>query len=162
MTLSTKIISGFILTNIIYLLLLGATFIIVRPLTRAASELESYIIPVSDLASDVRYNVAEQRSFIRAYAADPNLSQQTFDQAAAFNKAANEDLKNLGRIFADPAAALLATPAITDAYQKMLAAAEENAALVFATPDMEQKYLHIRRQFSATAQDALAALAGAI
>jgi hypothetical protein len=34
--LSTKIIFGFVLTNVIYLLLLAAIFIIVRPLTLAS------------------------------------------------------------------------------------------------------------------------------
>jgi len=162
MKLSTKIIFGFALTNLIYLLLSGAMFLFVWPLIGTTEALNNYVQPANDNTSELRYNAAEQRSFIRQYASDQNLDPKLLDTALARNKAAAQNLATIGKHLDNPASVAIRIPAIQEPFAKVKAAFDEATSYLMLTSEYETKYLQIRRQFSATAQKALAAVDEAI
>jgi len=158
MKLSAKIILGFALTNLVYLLLSGAIFLTVWPLIGTTEALNNHVQPANDNVSELRFNIAEQNSFIRQYSSDQNLDQKLLNAALARNKAAASSLNNIAKILNDPEAAALRIPEIIEPYNKIKAFFEEASGLLLATSDYETKYLQIRRQFSVTAQKALDAV----
>jgi len=158
MKLSTKIIFGFALTNVVYLLLSTAILVAVWPLIGTTEALNNYVQPANDSTSELRYNVAEQRSFIRQYASDPNLDPKLLDTAIARNKSAAKQLENIAKYLNDPASVAIRIPAIQEPFAKVKTAFDEATSLLMVTADYETKYLQIRRQFSATAQKALDAV----
>ncbi|MDR2935163.1 MAG: methyl-accepting chemotaxis protein, partial [Candidatus Adiutrix sp.] len=153
MKLSTKIVFGFVLTDVIFILVMAAIFLIVRPLTEAAMELDEYITPLNTNASEIRYQVAEQRSSMRAYVSSPSLDPKLFEQALEFNQATGKALAEINKILSDPRAAILNTPTAADAYQKMAAAYETNSRLLPATRESEEKLLQLRGDYLAVFAD---------
>jgi len=162
MKLSTKIIFGFALTNFIYLLLSAAMFMFVWPLIGTSEALNNYVQTSNDSTSELRYNAAEQRSFIRQYTSDPNLDPKLLETALARNKAAAKELENITRHLNDPASVAIRIPAIQEPYAKVKASFDEATGFLLATSEAETNHLQIRRQFSATAQKALDAVDEAI
>jgi len=162
MKLSAKIILGFALTNLVYLLLSTAILFAVWPLIGTTEALNQYVSPTNDSTSELRYNVAEQRSFIRQYASDPNLDQKLLDTALSRNKSAAKELDNITKNLNDPNCVAIRIPAIQEPYSRVKAAFDEATSFLMITADYETKYLQLRRQFSETCQKALDAVDEAI
>jgi len=155
MKLSTRIIFGFALTNLIYLLLSAGMFMFVWPLIGTTEALNNYVQTSNDSTSELRYNAAEQRSFIRQYTSDPNLDPKLLETALDRNKTAAKELDNITKHLNDPVSVAIRIPAIQEPYAKVKASFDEATGLLLATSEAETKHLQIRRQFSATAQKAL-------
>jgi len=162
MKLSTRIVFGFALTNLVYLLLSTGILFTVWPLIGTSGALNSYVSPTNDATSEIRYNSAEQRSFTRQYSNDQNLDPKLLETALAFNKAAGANLDFIAKQVNDPGSVVIRTPEITDRVVKIKTAYDEASALLKATPEIETKYLQTRRQFSDTARKALGVLAEAL
>jgi len=162
MKLSTRIVFGFALTNLVYLLLSAGILFTVWPLIGTSGALNNYVSPTNDSTSDLRYNTAEQRSYIRQYSADQNLDPKLLEAALAYNKAAGDNLDFIAKKVNDPASVALRIPEITDRLVKVKAAYDEATAQLKLTSEAETKYLQTRRQFSDTARKALGVLAEAL
>jgi len=162
MKLSTKIIFGFALTNLVYLLLSGIIFLFVWPLIGTTEALNNYVQPANDNTSELRYNAAEQRSFIRQYASDQNLDPKLLETALARNKSAAKNLEIIAKHLNNPDSVAIRIPAIQEPFEKVKTAFDEATSLLLVTSDYETKYLQIRRQFSETAQKALAVVDEAV
>ncbi|MDR2725387.1 MAG: hypothetical protein LBC90_04850, partial [Candidatus Adiutrix sp.] len=145
MKLSTKIFFGFILTNVIYVLLLVVVFVVVRPVETDSEKLVKYVMSAYENSTHIRYLVAEQRSTMRAYLISPTKDRKIFDQFIAVTKAADEDISLLSRLLSDPEAALIQTPAITAAYRNIARAVKDYTVLAMATPDRLDKVMASRR-----------------
>jgi len=85
MKLSTKIIFGFALTNLVYLLLSTAIFLFVWPLRGISNNLNTYVQSSNDSTSELRYEASEMRSFIMQYSADPDLDPKLLETAMDSN-----------------------------------------------------------------------------
>jgi len=155
MKLSTKILFGFLLTNTIYLLLLAAIFMIVRPLDMASQDLIKLIVPIYDNSADIRFNVAELRSNMRAYAASPDLDHKIFETASDFGKSASGGIDDITKILSDPRAEFLRTPEITGSVQKMLEHFKLNTQLLTETPPAAEAALKLRMEYSDIALEML-------
>ncbi|MDR2934639.1 MAG: methyl-accepting chemotaxis protein [Candidatus Adiutrix sp.] len=158
MKLSTKIVFGFLMTNVVYLLLLAAILLIVRPLGRASAELVQFIVPIYEKTASIRYNISEQRSNIRAYVSSPNLDRSLYDLALANNKAGTDGSEEIGKILSDPRAAFLKTPAITGAYKRIVDGLKTNSPLLASTASAEENLAKARREFSSVAGEMLETL----
>ena len=150
MKLSTKIIMGFILTNVVYLFLLVGIFIVVRPVETDSEELVTYVMKAYENATHARYLVAEQRSAIRSFLASPTNDRKIFDEFVEYNRGTSEALSNLNQIFSNPQADYFQVPAIAGPYQKAAAATKSYTDLAMTTPDRQDKLLQLRLNESAT------------
>jgi len=162
MKLSTRIILGFALTNLVYLLLSAVILENIWPLIGTSDALQNYVSPTSDNNKEFKLNIAEQRSFIRQYMADSNLDQKLYDAAMSYNKAANAALEGITKSLNDPNSTDIRIPEITEPHKKVKAAFDEVTGYLEITDDYERKYLEVRRQFSDTARKVLGVMAEAL
>ena len=158
MKLSAKIILGFALTNAVYLLLSAIIFFFVWPLFGISRALNDYVQSANDSTSELRFNVAEQRAYIREYARSPNLDPKLFETAIDRNKAAAKALENISTHLNDPASVAIRIPAIQEPYVTVKASFEEVTGLLQPTADTATKQLQARRKFSDIADKALDAV----
>jgi methyl-accepting chemotaxis protein len=158
MKLSTKIVFGFILTNVVYFVLLAVIFVLVRPLEQASKDLVELNVPIYEKTAAIRYNVSEQRSNIRAYVSSPTLDRKLYEMAVENNKASSEAMDEINKILSDPRAAFLRTQEITGTYQKMLEAFKANVPLLQATSNAEENAFNSRMAYSEVALEMLSVL----
>ena len=159
MKLSTKIVLGFLLTNLVYFLLLVVIFFIVWPLNRASKDLISLNLPIYDKTAIIRFNVSEQRSNTRAYSGSPTLDRNFYEAALENNKATANAIGEIGQILSDPRAAFLRTQKITGFYQKITEAIKTNSSLLADTGPAEANAFNFRLEFSEIALEMLETLA---
>jgi methyl-accepting chemotaxis protein len=162
MKLSTKIILGFVLTNVIYMVLLGTIFTFVRPVATSSDLLAEYIIEAYEHSTTIRYEMEAQRAAMRAFLASPTKDRKIFDQFIAANKAIAEAISALDGILSAPEAAILQTPAITASYRQIAGASKEYTDLALVTPDRQDKILDFRNKFMAGFNHSLSALDAAM
>ena len=117
MKLSSKIISGFTLTNIIYIILMAAVFIFIRPVDKDSDNLVAYVIEASDRAGDIRYEMAQMRYAVRAYLGSPDRNRKYWDEFMEAHNSVNVSLKDLNRLINAPEATFLRNSAVIGAFQ---------------------------------------------
>jgi len=159
MKLSAKIVLGFLLTNLVYCLLMAAILFIVWPLDRASKNLISLNLPIYDKTAAIQFNVSEQRSNTRAYSSSPTLDRNFYEAALQNNKAVVSAIGEIGQILSDPRAAFLRTPDITDTFQKITEAIKTNSALLADTGPAEANAFNFRMEYSDIALEMLETLA---
>lgn len=67
MKLGTKIFMGFILANVIFVILVIAVYIFMRPVLIGSNDLTENLLPLLEESSDIQYNAAMEGSEIRNY-----------------------------------------------------------------------------------------------
>jgi len=157
MKLSSKIVCGFVLTNFIFILLLGFIFFFVRPVKAEAEGLGRFLLPLFQKAADLYHDAAEQRSSLRAYLASPDNDTRLFEEFLDSKKSSDEAEAKIAEILSSPEASFLQTPAITQAFQKFSSASEDFAGLALGVPARQETIFNAR---SATAAAYLQAAAG--
>ncbi len=148
MKLSSKIIIGFIMTNVLYIILQAVIFFSVRPVETQAELLADYVMPAFELAADTRFNMAEQRSTIRAFVADPTNDRKIFDIFLASNRKVEDNISKLGAILSAPEAAFLATPEVSAAFRTIADNFRTYTEVAMLTPERQDAGLAQRvKQF---------------
>jgi len=155
MKLSVKIILGFAMTNLVYLLLSTVILITIWPLIGTSGALNNYVSPTNDCTSELRYNTAERRSFLMQYVADQNLDPKLLETALSRNKEAGEALETITKNLSDPNSTAIRIPAIMERHAKVKAVFEEATNMLGPLAESEQKYLKGRRLFSEVARKAI-------
>lgn len=67
MRLGAKIVFGFILVNIIFIILSGVIFLFLRPVQHGSEDLSGTLLPILNRAADLRYNSAMEGSQVRFF-----------------------------------------------------------------------------------------------
>ncbi|MDR2725158.1 MAG: methyl-accepting chemotaxis protein [Candidatus Adiutrix sp.] len=125
MKLATKIILGFVLTNLIYVTLSTVIFWTALPASREAEHLSGELLPLLDRASVIQYSIARESQMIQAYRG--NVDPEILVESLVYNAEAVKNLHQLkaslaryagGRDFTAPLTAL------EDSYRKFRALAE--------------------------------------
>ena len=155
MKLGTKIVLGFALTNLVYLLLSAFILLTIWPLVGTTGALNSYVSPTNDNTSELRYETAEQRSFTMQFMANENLDPKLLELAITHNKTAGEDLDKITKVLSDAKLSALQVPAILEAQKKVKAAYDEATDLLAKITESETKYLHSRQEFSEVLRKAI-------
>ena len=88
MKLSSKIILGFVLTNVIFAVLSAFIFVSLRPVESDLARLENGLLPMFNAASDFQYYAARTNGFYELYGATG--TKEVLDQANTRAKNANE------------------------------------------------------------------------
>ena len=158
MKLSSKIVYGFILTNLIFILLLGFIFFLVRPVKTEAESLLRFLLPLFQHAADLYHDAAEQRSALRAYLASADNDIKLFDEFLASKKSSDEATAKIAEILNNPRAGFLQTPAFTRAFKNFLSANEEFADLALSSPARQEAIFNARNATSATYLEAVNSL----
>ncbi|MCL2029896.1 MAG: methyl-accepting chemotaxis protein [Deltaproteobacteria bacterium] len=154
MKLGTKIILGFVLTNLIYLTLFAIIFVFVRPQQAITASLDRYVLRAMSLADEVRFLVAEQRGTLRDFRASPDNDRRIFDQFLALNKATTECITNMDRLLSEPGAASLRTQELSRIAQLVPALFQEYTTLAMTVPDHQDLLLKARNDFAASYREA--------
>jgi len=155
MKLSVKIIFGFAMTNLVYLLLSTVLLTTIWPMIGTSGALNNYVSPTNDCTSELRYNTAERRSFLMQYVADPNLDPKLLETALSRNKEAGEVLETITKNLSDPNSTAIRIPAIIERHAKVKAVFEEATNMLEPLAVSERKYLEGRRRFSEVARKAI-------
>jgi len=155
MKLSTKIVLGFALTNLVYLLLSAFVLLTIWPLVGTSGALNHYVSPTNDNTSELRYETAEQRSFTLQFMSSETLDPKLLELARTHNATAGQDLENITKVLSDPGLAALQVPAILEAHKKVKASYDEASGLLKRITESETRYLQSRQQFSETARKAI-------
>ena len=162
MKLSSKIIQGFALTNIVYIILLSSIFVFVQPVKTEIGQLTKYVLAAFEHSKDICFLVAEQRSAMRAFLASPNNDRAIFREFIEDNKAAAAQISGLDSLLSEPEAAFLRTPATTGAYREIVNSFKAYTEMSLATPDRQDKMLKLRNEFMVTYNDAVKSLTEAL
>ena len=120
MKLSSKIISGFSLTNIVYIVLMGAIFSFVKPVEMDSEALTGYVMAASDKAGEIRFQISQMRLNMRSYMSSATRERKFFDQCVANSGAAGPRISELNQLVNSPEAAYLRTPEVTGALQTIM------------------------------------------
>ncbi|MCL2028903.1 MAG: methyl-accepting chemotaxis protein [Deltaproteobacteria bacterium] len=158
MKLGTKIILGFVITNIIYFVLLTTIFVFVNPVRTGAGLLEQYALGALTAADDVRFEMANQRAEMRAFLASPTNDRKIFESFVESNRAVSKNLQDIGVILAAAGAAEIRTPAVTGSFQRFNADFQEYTDLAMATPDRQDAILVLRNNLFTAYQETVKAL----
>jgi len=158
MKLGTKIILGFLLTNVIYFVLLTTIFMFVRPVQTSSEVLDKYVIYALGTADDIQYNMEKLRSIMRAFLASPTNDRKIFDEYMAGNKETADLIKEFGILLNTPEAGILRTSEITGHYQKIASMFQEYTALAMTTPERQGNILESRNMFMAAYDETIQAL----
>ena len=145
MKLSSKIILGFLLTNIVYILLLGTVYIFVRPVQAESVRLLSYVLPISEGAAVISNSMGELRSAIRALIASPTNDRKYLDDFMAYKKTIDDSITEINQVFSSSESSFLQVPSITDPYRLFLGFYKDYIGMALATPERQDKILSQRR-----------------
>ncbi|MDR2725491.1 MAG: methyl-accepting chemotaxis protein [Candidatus Adiutrix sp.] len=162
MKLGTKIILGFVMTNVIYFALLTAIFVLVQPLRASSDVLNKFVLTAFGTSDEIRYQMESQRSSMRAFLASPTNDRKIFDLLIASNKETAGLLQELGRLINAPEAGILRVPEITGRYQKITGMFQEYTSMAMATPERQDKILDTRTALVAAFDETLEALVEAL
>ena len=80
MKLGTKIILGFVMTSVIFMVLVGVVFMFMRPVQFGSTNLSENVLPLLDEASGIQYNVAMQNFQMRTYLMDSSNSDEIWSR----------------------------------------------------------------------------------
>ena len=156
MKLSAKILLGFILTNVLYIAFLaGIILILLRPIEKASEDLSNYMIAASEYAQSIRYQVAEQRSSMRAFLGSQNNDRTFWNLYNEYNKAAANSIAALNGILSQPGAEFLRTPAVSENYQKIEAGFKELTDMNLPTADRQDRIFQLRGEFTAVCESSV-------
>jgi len=160
--LSAKIILGFALTNLVYLLLSAFVLLTIWPLVGTTGALNHYVSPTNDNTSELRYETAEQRSFTMQFMADENLDPKLLEMAMTHNRTAGHDLESISKVLSDHGLVALQVPAILEYQRKVKDSYGEATDLLKKIAESETSYLKSRQQFSEVARKAIDVLNEAV
>ncbi|MCL2029184.1 MAG: methyl-accepting chemotaxis protein [Deltaproteobacteria bacterium] len=162
MKLRTKILLGFVITNIIYLALLSTIFVFVTPVKTGADLLKQYALTALAAADDIRFLMVHQRAEMRAFLASPTNDRKIFEPLIQANRESSEKIQELGRLLSEPGAAVIRTPAVTAGHQRISAFFKEYTDMALATPDRQDRILELRNNLYAAYNETIQALADSL
>ncbi|GHV56647.1 hypothetical protein FACS189460_1790 [Deltaproteobacteria bacterium] len=110
MKLSSKILLGFIVTNLVFLILVGTVYYTLRPVQTGAYDLNDNVIPLLAGATAVQYNVAMEGSQTRNYVITGQDAEWT--AALSHSEAVGKSLKDIGVNLNNPGSESIDTPEI--------------------------------------------------
>jgi len=162
MKLGTKIILGFVVTNLIYCLLLATIFVFVKPEQTKTGILSKYILEVFAQGNKFDYLVAEQRSTIRAFLASPANDRKIFEHWLELNKAADDITRIMKDLFSAPDAEPLRTPELNSLNQVIPGLFKEYTEMTKAVSARQDKIFEDRGKVISAFDDTTNTLAEAV
>ena len=121
MKLGTKIIVGFVLTSVIFIVLVGVVFMFMRPVQFGATNLSENVLPLLDESAGLQYNVAMQNYEMRRYMMDPNNNDAIFERVTAYGNRVQEIFGEIQDNLNTPNAWTINIPEVLTPYQALRA-----------------------------------------
>jgi methyl-accepting chemotaxis protein len=153
MKLGAKIVTGFALTNVIYIAFFVTIFVFVQPEQSKTKVLDQYVLNAFGLANKIRYLVSEQHSTIRSLRADPANDRKVFDLFVSLNQETLLAINMMGQLLSAPEAEPLKTAELNSHARlipDLFTQYTEEAMVVHGRQD---KLLTLRREYLATFED---------
>jgi len=117
MKLGTKIIMGFTLANLIFVVLVVIVFMFMRPVQFASNDLTENVLPLLKDSADIQYNVAMEGSLMRAYlvSEDPASWNASLD----FSRKVREGFADFDANLSSPNAHTVQVPEIIEPFRAL-------------------------------------------
>ena len=135
MKLGTKIVLGFVLTNVIFLILSTLVFIAMRPVQSGANNLSENVLPLLAQASTVQYYSAMEGSETRAYMI--SNADSAWNSARAHSKVVSDALVDIKNNLASPNAHTIQIPSIQGPFQTLQASYSQYQTMVGAVRERQ-------------------------
>ena len=142
MKLSTKIVLGFILTNVIFVTLVVVVYLFMRPVQSGSTDLTIDVLPLLNQASEIQYNTAMEGSTMRAYLISPN--KDTWDSARAFSANIFKTFEDVEGNFRNSVTGSIKIPEIQNAFQNIRDNYTEYNKLAQEVPDRQAALMKSR------------------
>ncbi|MDL2227109.1 methyl-accepting chemotaxis protein [Deltaproteobacteria bacterium OttesenSCG-928-M10] len=134
MKLGTKIIMGFILANLIFVILVVVVFLFMRPVQFGATNLTENVLPLLEQASSVEYNAAMEVAEMRSYIADANNDEAPLLRARGHSQIIREAFAGIAENLASPNAWTINIPEVTGPYGALKTDYTRYSELVSSVP----------------------------
>ena len=117
MKLGTKIVLGFVLTNLIFLVLVVAVFTFMRPVQIGAIRLNENILPLLDQSVAIRYNSIYENFQMRTYML--NRSEAAWEAATQSSDVILKTFDAVEALLNQPGSEAIRTPDVLSAFQTL-------------------------------------------
>ncbi len=117
MKLGTKIVLGFVLTNVIFIALVVTVFIFMRPVQTGATNLSENVLPLLDQATEIQFNSAMENFQMRTYML--NRSDDAWNAALQSSDIIQKTFKDVEAGLNKPGAEAIRTPDVLNAFQTL-------------------------------------------
>ncbi|MDR2946651.1 MAG: methyl-accepting chemotaxis protein [Candidatus Adiutrix sp.] len=117
MKLGTKIVMGFVLGNLIFVVLAGAVFVFMRPVQTGAVSLNEHLLPLLEQAASIQYNSAMEGFQMRTYML--RRSAAAWEAAGQNNAAIIKAFDALDADLGSPGAQAIRTPELLASVQTL-------------------------------------------
>ncbi|UQZ90072.1 hypothetical protein C4J81_13015 [Deltaproteobacteria bacterium Smac51] len=147
MKLGTKIVMGFVLTNIIFITLVVAVFIFMRPVQNGSVNLSENVLPLLTQATDIQFNSAMEGSQIRAY-----MVSRSEDAWKAANEHSEQVFKGFDRVAENlnsPNAHYIRVPEVQEPFQTLRADYTRYHDMVNQVKTRQESMLNLRNNLMA-------------
>ena len=148
MKLGVKIGLGFILTNVIFIILVVVVYSFMRPVQSGSIDLGIDVLPLLDQSAQIQYNAAMEGSMIRAYLISPD--EETWKLVQGYSGGMREALAGVEENFKNSVSGLVRSLDITEAYQNIKSNYTEYHQLAEEVPLRQGRLLKGRADILAT------------
>ena len=119
MKLGTKIAMGFVLTSVIFIILVVAVSIFMNPVRQGAEDLSDSVLPMLEQVSNVQYYVTLQGSEARNFLLNPNNDPAIWKRVEDYDNEIESALANLDQNLNAPGSEIINTPEIRSIAQTL-------------------------------------------
>ncbi len=117
MKLGTKIVWGFILTNLIFIALVAAVFIFMRPVQEGSADLNEDVLPLLNQATAIQFDSAMEGSQMRAYML--TRSEAAWTAASQYSDSVVQAFQEMEDGLSKPSAESIRIPEVLDIFQTL-------------------------------------------
>ncbi len=119
MKLGTKIIMGFALANLVFIVLVVVVYVFMRPVQFGANDLTENVLPLMRDSADIQYDISQENFMMRTYLM--NNSEEAWEGALRLSEAMRKSFRAFDENLASPNAQTIQIPEITEPYKALVA-----------------------------------------
>ncbi len=136
MKLGTKIVSGFVVTNVIFVALVAVVYFYMQPVRFGSNDLIENSLPLMDEAATVQYAVAMENFQVRSYLV--NRTEETWKKAKSYTELMKKTFAAINDNLHTPNARTINIPSVLDPYQTLQADYAKYEELADQVPARQQ------------------------
>ncbi|MDR0881283.1 MAG: methyl-accepting chemotaxis protein [Candidatus Adiutrix sp.] len=114
MKLGTKIIMGFVLTNVIFLILVAVVFVYMQPVKNNSNVMVGATLPILDISTDLQSNMALAMAEIRAYVASPDNDPAILEKAHQNIRGIQQNIPDIDKVLSAPLSESVRIPEVVN------------------------------------------------
>jgi len=144
MKLGTKIVMGFVLTNVIFVILVIFVYIFMRPVQFGSNDLTENVLLLMEESATIQYSSARQVSEMRAYLA--NQDDETWKKVDGYGQAIEDTFKAMEANLASSNAHTINIPDVLNPYRDIRNDYAEYDKMAAEVPQRQKSLLQNRAE----------------